>query len=98
MRIFPLLFALFVAAAAILGGGGNLFAIQSGDVCPMFSDLDSGQKGYLNIHDFQRGWDGPLGYKNIGPYGNVLSGFSAADRNGDGRLTSGEYCAWEARK
>ncbi len=95
-------FAVILFLGVLALGNGRLLANTGGKqtgACGLrFNQLDSGHKGYLTRHDFDRGWEGPLGNRDIGPYGNARSGFAAADRNANGRVSAGEYCNWQSHE
>jgi len=63
-----------------------------------FSELDATHKGYLVPENFRREFEGTSGQRKMLPYGKVLSEFSAADKNGDGMVTRGEFCSWESHR
>ncbi len=97
MKAIPVLLGLILFLGLMAVGNGRAMAESAKQkaACNLqFSQLDSGQKGYLTRQDFDRGWSGPLGNRNMGPYGNPQSGFAAADKNANGRLSPGEYCDW----
>lgn len=82
---------------------GDVFAKEIGahpTACDKrFSDLDSTHKGYLVPENFRRELEGPPDQnRKIMPYGKVLAGFAAADRNGDGIVTPNEFCAWDSNR
>ncbi|MFP5211786.1 MAG: hypothetical protein ACLGPL_00255 [Acidobacteriota bacterium] len=75
---------------------GNEVQRQSASCNTLFVKIDSDGKGYLDFLEFRKVWSGPIGYRNMGPYGSARAAFVAADNDGDGRLSAVEYCIWRA--
>ena len=101
MKTSAIFFSMAILLTILLSSG-NVLASKSDNQpegCKKkFSELDSSHKGYLDLQDFRRDLEGPLGYKSIDRYGNVLAAFSSADKNGDGILTTEEFCGWESHR
>ncbi len=82
---------------------GSVLAKESGKQSrhceKKFSDLDLTHKGYLVPENFRRALEGQHNQNGkILPYGKILAGFAAADKNGDGIVTPKEFCAWDSRR
>ncbi len=95
MKISAMIFAIAILAVTL--GCGNLLAKENSKqqrACEKkFSELDSTHKGYLVPENFLREKDQN---NKILPWGKVRDRFAAADRNGDGIVTPGEFCAWDS--
>jgi|GEM_PF-6957667 len=107
MKTLPI-FVVAVAAAVLLGFGSSyLFAGHEGKPLTMeqqsecwglFEAMDGGDKGYVTFYEFYNATHGKGGHKGLAPIGSGATKFYSADKDGDNRLTKGEYCAWRFRQ
>lgn len=77
-------------------GRGAAGAIREGaGYCEFeFREWDAG-KGYLTEYDFRDAYAGQS-QKGLAPVGRDYSLFRQVDRDGDNRLSVGEFCEWKA--
>jgi hypothetical protein len=59
-----------------------------------FHAMNTSNDGMLNYQEYKIARYGLGGHKGLAPTGASVSAFNSADRDGNGFLSEGEFCAW----
>lgn len=107
MKTFFAIFAVVAMVTAIFIGNGHALTVKSTaygapevrvtpDCEQQFNKMDRDSKGYLTSRDFKDSYYGVDGHKGSAPAGKADSAFGTADLDGNGEVTTLEYCAFRA--